>query len=323
MTKKTCWTITDDKKGNQVQAQGLAMAIGFKTINKIITLSQPWRCLPPSFWPPGVLGVSKNCDSLSQPWPDLLISCGRQSVGVCAEIKRRAKNNITTVHIQHPRINMKKFDLVIAPSHDNPKGENVISTIGSLGSVNRNILDKAAANYANGFATLPRPLIAVSIGGSNSVYTFDKKQAAKIAGQLKNVAKDTGGSLLISASRRTGDANEKILRETLKDIPGQFWNGEGDNPYFGYLGSADYVVATGDSVNMVSEACATGKPVYVIHMPAKGQTKFNIFHKSLEDLKLTRPFDGRLDKWQCTPLDETARVAAHIVEKVNQTHPKE
>src|SRR3546814_3642619 len=34
------------------------------------------------------------------------------------------------------------------------------------------------------------------------------------------------------------------------------------NPNFGILGLADHVIVTGDSVNMVSEAASTGKPVH-------------------------------------------------------------
>lgn len=312
MTDKSCWTITDDKIGNQAQAQGLAEAVGFKTIHKTITLKQPWRTLPPVFWPPGILGISSESDALSKPWPDLIISCGRQSVGVAAEIKRRARDKIMAVHIQHPRISLHKFDLIAAPSHDNLKGSNVISTLGSLGRVNREMLDREAGKYATHFANLPRPLVAVSIGGTNSIYTLERAQVTKIAEQLKKVADETNGSLLVTTSRRTGSANADILRDALKDVPGQFWDGKGDNPYFAYLGSADYVVVTGDSVNMISEACATGKPVYVIHMQAERKSKFENFHKTLEDMKLTRPFDGKLDHWQYIPLAETVKVAARI-----------
>ena len=35
-----------------------------------------------------------------------------------------------------------------------------------------------------------------------------------------------------------------------------------DNPFYGFLGLADIVIATGDSISMCSEVRATGKPVY-------------------------------------------------------------
>ena len=50
-------------------------------------------------------------------------------------------------------------------------------------------------------------------------------------------------------------------------MPHYLWDGEGENPYFGLLGLADFLVVTCDSVNMVSEAASTGKPVYVADLP--------------------------------------------------------
>ena len=40
------------------------------------------------------------------------------------------------------------------------------------------------------------------------------------------------------------------------------WDMEGDNPYFGLLALADVIVATLDSISMVSEAAATHAPRY-------------------------------------------------------------
>ena len=41
------------------------------------------------------------------------------------------------------------------------------------------------------------------------------------------------------------------------------WGEPGENPYLGFLASADAVVVTADSVSMISEACATTAPVFV------------------------------------------------------------
>ena len=316
MIENTCWAISDDKIGNQKQAQGLAKAVGFKTSNKIISLKQPWRSIPAFFWPPMIMPINEingHRNKLIKPWPELIISCGRQSVGIAAVIKRMAGNDITAVHIQNPRVNIAKFDLIAVPEHDNLNGKNIISTIGSLGMVNCQSLKDAAVKYKTRFSHLPRPLIAVAIGGSNSIYTLDKAQILQISSQLKKIATDTGGSLLITVSRRTGIECENILRKELKNIDGEFWSGDGDNPYLGYLGSADHVIVSCDSVNMISEACATGKPVYIIKMPAKRKNKFEKFHQSLVDKNFSRIFDGNIIDWQYKPLDETARVAKEII----------
>ena len=115
-----------------------------------------------------------------------------------------------------------------------------------------------------------------------------------------------------SPRRGAPDAdNLAVLREALAGLSCEIWDGTGENPYFGYLGLADAIVATADSVNMVTEACATGKPVLVFHPPG-GSAKFRRFHRSFEGDGFTRPFAGRLEKWSYEPPRETARVAAAI-----------
>src|SRR3546814_13124599 len=71
---------------------------------------------------------------------------------------------------------------------------------------------------------------------------------------------------MVTPSRRTGPDNEAILRARLAGLPAEIWDGEGENPYFAYLGLADAILVTADSVNMVCEAASTGKPVYVIDL---------------------------------------------------------
>ncbi len=42
--------------------------------------------------------------------------------------------------------------------------------------------------------------------------------------------------------------------------------GATDNPYFAFLGLADEVIVTGDSMSMLAEACATHKRVYIFDL---------------------------------------------------------
>lgn len=312
---KTCWVLTDGKAGNVAQALGLAEATGLEVTEKTLKLSAPLKWLPPALWPPGATGLCPDSDPLAAPWPDLAISCGRQAIGPMMELKRRSPATFC-VHVHHPRVPLSRFDLIAAPAHDRLHGANVIVTDGSLGRVNRARLDEAAAAAGKRFDHLPRPLIAVSIGGSNSVYRMDEKRMSDVATGLAEMARQTGAALLVTASRRTGQENERILRGTLEGVPGEIWDGSGDNPYFAYLGAADHVLVTSDSVNMVSEACATGRPVQVIHLPTRRAGKFDIFHRLMESRGYTRPFRGTLENWENQPLDETARVASEILNRM-------
>jgi hypothetical protein len=155
--------------------------------------------------------------------------------------------------------------------------------------------------------SLPRPLVAVLLGGANKQYRLSEARARTLAEGLARLP----GGLAITPSRRTGEGAMRIIRAALGAKPAAIWDGSGENPYFGFLAHADAIVVTGDSVSMVSEACATGKPVYVFDLEG-GSRKFERFHRTLRDRGITRPFDGKLAAWRYPPLDDTARVADEV-----------
>ncbi|MEQ8602478.1 MAG: mitochondrial fission ELM1 family protein [Marivibrio sp.] len=309
-----CWVLTDGKAGMEAQAIGLAEAVGLPHETKRLRGGLPWRFLPAALWPPGVMGLSPRSDQLAAPWPRLVISCGRHAVGPALEVKRRSGGATLAVHIQHPHVPLSRFDLVVAPAHDRIDGPNVEVTAGSVHRVTRERLDRAAAALADKERQWPKPRIAVLIGGSNGAYRLDEVETARLAAQLKEVAHKTRGSLLVSPSRRTGSENVRILKRALSGTPGQVWDLQGPNPYFAWLGAADAILATGDSVNMVSEAASTGKPVYLLRLPAVGRVeKFRRFHQSMFDADAVRPFEGKIDfTWAPSPLDDTRRAAERV-----------
>jgi mitochondrial fission protein ELM1 len=117
--------------------------------------------------------------------------------------------------------------------------------------------------------------------------------------------------LAITPSRRTATERLALLRRRLEGLPAFIWDGSGDNPYFAMLGVADAIIVTADSVSMVSEAAATGKPVYIVELEG-GSRKFARFHQAMRDAGITRPFAGTIETWRYTPPDDTARAAEEI-----------
>ena len=117
----------------------------------------------------------------------------------------------------------------------------------------------------------------------------------------------------MTTSRRTGAENTAILRQALPEA--RFWTGgagEGPNPYVGLLALADHVVATGDSASMISEACATGRPVHVVELSG-GNRRFRRFWDGLYGAGYARRFAGApLAEWRYAPPDDTARVAERV-----------
>ena len=318
MSTPICWVVTDGKAGMENQCLGLAEALGLVPVIKRVKLRAPWKQLSPFLLRVGNRwSLSPAGDRLDGPPPDLLIATGRHSVSSSLAIRRMSRGHAFRVQIQDPAIDPGAFDLVVVPRHDRLRGPNVVVTKGALHRITPEMLAAAAENFAPRLAVLPHPRIAVLVGGSNGTYSLTPAVAERLADGLVALQRRHGGSLLVTPSRRTGIDNEAVLRRRLAGLPGEVWDGSGDNPYLGYLAHADVVVVTADSVNMVCEACSTGKPVYVVELEG-GSFKFQRFHEALRADGLTRPFDGSLEHWTYPPLDDTRMVAGVIRRRLGE-----
>lgn len=312
----SCWIITDGNAGMESQCLGLAEALGVPALVKRIALRAPWEWLPPRlgiFMHP-LAGLDAHGDMLTPPWPDVLIATGRRTVAVSAMIKRLSPQTVT-VHIQNPHFPASAFDLVVTPAHDGLRGANVITTMGALHRVTRSRLDAAADAFRDSLAHLPRPLVAVLIGGANKVYRMDRHIITRLGDGLRDLSIATGCGFAVTPSRRTGTDTIQALRQSLADTPHLLWEGQDPNPYFGYLGLADAVIVTCDSVNMITEACATQKPVYIYDL-AGGSAKFRAFHTAMYDAGAARRFvpgqTKQLESWTPPMIDDTATIAKAV-----------
>ena len=311
----SCWILTDGKIGMINPCRGLAEVLGVAPVSKVIDQRAPWRWLPPAITPATLGIVSASSDELVPPWPDLLIASGRKSVAPARAIKRASRAKTFCVQVQNPGIPPASFDLVVALAHDGLSGENVISTTGSLHGLTDRVLTAARTRFAEHVAHLPRPLLAVLLGGDNAVYRMTEDFSRNLARQLRALMDDHGWGLAITPSRRTPAHARQALAAALDGTDAEIWDETSENPYLGYLAHADAIIVTGDSVNMVCEATATGKPVHVAHLEG-GSDKFRRFHQNLEVCGVTRPFNGTIQTWDYEPLDDTAMVAVEIQRRI-------
>lgn len=298
------------------QCLGLAQHLGVTPIIKRIQLRSPWRQLAPHI----LRGASRaalaaTSDPLDPPWPDLVIASGRRTIPAALYLRKASRKGgakgCLTVQIQAPPLGARGFDLIVAPKHDRLRGPQVINTLGALNGVTPEGLAQARRIWSPRFAHLPRPLVAVLIGGNSRSHQLPPQAAAALGIRLAAMSKTSGAGLLVTTSRRTGTESAAILRETLQDCPAWFWDGQGENPYMGFLAVADTVIVTADSTSMISEACTAGKPVLVAEIPG-GSSKFRRFHENLQASGFTRPFQGKYETWSRHALNETAAVAAHL-----------
>ncbi len=313
-----CWCLTDGRPGMENQAVGLAEAMGLTPVVKRVFLKPLWRIASPHITAFKRFAFSKKGDPVAPPWPDILIATGRPSILPSLYVKGQSGGRTFTVQLQDPVSLRWRFDRIVVPAHDGLTGENVLVMNGALHRITPQKLAAEAPRWAQAFAAIPQPRIAVLLGGANSRYKFDEAEARALANQLKALA-GQGCGLLITGSRRTGEENLTIFRETLAGCAAFISDGGGDNPYFGMLAHADAFIVTCNSVNMVTEACSTGKPVHVVQLPALGRRmserdKFFRFQRGLEESGRIRFFKGKIETWAYEPLREMERIASLIQE---------
>ena len=295
------WAVTTGEAGNVSQAEGLAEALGWPFESITVRLRRPWSWLPAHRQPPGLLYCGLH-ERLPRPWPDLLIGCGRRSASVSTAVRRASGGGTFTVHILDPRADIRLFDLVVPPAHDDLAGPNVVATRAALHRVTPEKLAAAEAEWGDRLGRLD---VAVMLGGRSRAYRFTPETIDKLANGLAAL----DGDIAVTASRRTDPGVVDALKARLPQA--WFWDGSSDNPYLGMLALARHIVVTEDSVSMISEAIATGKPVHIAKM-AGGGRRLARFHASLREDGIVRPFEGHLGEWRYEPVNETPRIVAEV-----------
>jgi mitochondrial fission protein ELM1 len=316
------WTVTDGRAGNAVQALALAEAVARRTggtvTQKTVAPRPPFDRLPPWAWDWAAratggpragawpfAGLADRGAALAGPRPALVVGCGRRSAPVVAAL--RATGAARAVQILAPQMRLSAFDLVVTPRHDRLAGPNVVETLGGLNGLDPARVAEAAAAWRRRLGHLPEPRVAVLVGGPGKSAGFGARALDALCDGLARLAVE-GAGLMVTPSRRTPKAAVDRLADTLTGVGGWVWSGRGDNPYPAILGLADAVVVTEDSVNMASEAAATGKPVFVAAVD-RVDPKLRAFHDALRAHGASRPFRGELAAWRYEPLREAERVA--------------
>ena len=315
------WVVSDGRAGIENQALGLAEAVQRLTPAIITVKRIRWRPradkLPVFLKSMGLLDPSSDpvVPGPDEAWPDLWIATGRATLPLSLAIRRKSGGRTFVVQTQDPRLSPTRFDMVVAPAHDELAGDNVFRITGSPHRVTPARIAAAAADMAGRITPLPLPRVAVLVGGRSAAFDLPEAHAADLADRIARAIRATGGSLLLTFSRRTPAAARAVIIDRLGKLPGLIWDERGPNPYFAFLGAADHVLVTEDSANMAAEAAATGRPVHVLPMvPRRSGGKFARLHTDLEDRGATRPFAGALPVWTYTPLAETDLAARAVLE---------
>lgn len=277
--------LLDGRPGNDNQTIAIAEKLG--EYESLTVEFGFWAKLPNFLLGKSQRGVKTKIEAQ----PDVIIAAGRKLARVSAHIK--AKQNCKALQLMHPHMPLKWFDLIFVPEHDGYKTHgNLRTTIGAPNRIDEELLAEQDWNFVEG--------ANVALVGNI------EPEDAKLLHKVEN--------LHISTSRRT----TKEAVEALKALEPKYmyeWNAKTENPYYGLLAAAENIIVSADSVGMISEACTTGKKVFVFAKPSK--RKFKKFIKKLEKLDCLKPIKQFRADWQPKKLatrDEVVIIIKNYIE---------
>jgi len=244
-----------------------------------------------SWWAPAAIGaagclqrvlVPATAKALLCRYADVVVSCGSSTVAV--NLLWARENDAKSIVVMNPApVPLRRFDLVIAPRHDRlPHRPNIVQLPGALAGPMTEERLRAAAQRLKAHprfrsrpgASARQPAVAVLIGGDTAHYELTPSFADALINQVAAACDELSGACLVTTSRRTSPAVERLLSERLRRHPRCRLlliasQDAVDGTLEGMLGAAEAVVVTGESVSMVSEACASGRHVIVVEPPLR------------------------------------------------------
>lgn len=224
--------------------------------------------------------------SLSDKSPDLIVSCGSRTAEANYILSR--ENNAKSIVIMRPSLlSRKRFDLVILPRHDRIiRGKNVVVTDGALNLIDEEYLKRQSQALISSCAGALKEgglYLGVLLGGDTREFSLKTGEVSEVLRQVTEAAEKINAGILITTSRRTSNAAEQAVKDTLKDSPRvklMVIANEKNIPEAvgGILGLSGVIISSPESISMISEAATSGK--YVLVFGARGLSrKHNRFLK--------------------------------------------
>jgi uncharacterized protein len=266
--KPIIWALQTARIGDNAQVLELCSRLDGDVVVKPLDLNA-FHLLPNWALGPGLLSVSKESAGLFvPPWPDLLVAVGKRTAPVARWVKMASGGHTKLVHLGRPRAPLNEFDLIITtPQYGLPARSNILE-IDLPFSRPRAIQKGDLAIWQRTWQSLPRPLIGLIVGGAKFPIRMGQPEFEALGRSANDLAKKSGGSLIIMLSPRS---NPKLAQSLIRqlDVPNRFypWGPGLPNPYQSALSLADEFIVTSESASMISESVHTGKPVAVFDLP--------------------------------------------------------
>ena len=323
---KRIWIVSEGSPGHVSQSVGLAEALaatepaGIERLECRPRLNGFARQLVQRWMGgkgrplPGWLLRRAGLDSaLPQGKPDLILSSGGKSVFAARTLALRYGAPYVFLGERKPYPS-EWFHTAFTPSKFET-GANDVSIDMIPTQVTSAKVEQAASDWSE------RPagkLWAALIGGSSASHRYTLEDWRALALAMNDVAHREGIRWLVTTSRRTGPEVETYLRQTLDPsvvAEAVWWSDRPEKKMSRYLGAAERLLVTQDSVTMVSEAIDSGRPVIVVR---PRDTRFSpesflpdYFDRLEQAGRMRRAFMTDLSDWPSMPAStENASTAA-------------
>ena len=278
-TSPRIWVLVSQKPGDNNQSIALATAIGLPYLVKQLD------------WPADEGGEKQLCDAMladtveagnarrrlgiAKPWPDAIICCGRRGERFALWIKQQADGKSRIFKIGRASYSLQHYDLLIAtPQFSVPPLSNVVSLrFPPVRERDGNTIKlNEAGGIGNVLCSFSKPWFVILIGGEVSHFSPSASRLQEIAHKIQSAADLSGGSVLISTSRRTPPSMVSTITSALTGTHYLYsWSPQDAeyNPYLTLLRKSAAVFVTADSISMMMDASRLGASTFIIELPQR------------------------------------------------------
>lgn len=270
--KRIVWIISEGSPGHISQSEGLVAALARRIVlestviqtrpklnglaRKLVRLWMGNRALPDRFinrWLRCKIPASK---------PDLIVTSGGKAVFAARSLALITGTPLVFLGERKPYPS-EWFHTVFTPS-PLESGRNDVP----IEMIPTGITPETVEAAAVGWRERPEgELWAMIIGGASASHDFTDADWQALGEHMNVLAARHGIRWLVSTSRRTGAHAEDLLRKSLNPnhvAHAVWWAENPEKKMAAFLGSAARVFVTQDSVTMVTEAVAAGRPVLAV-----------------------------------------------------------
>jgi len=235
-----------------------------------------------------LLGLFLEKDTIPQIkafQPDIIISAGSGMVPCTLLLSKihRAKR-IVLMRPAFP-LSLFAYDLVIVPKHDaGLKIRGSLERVLALSPFDGNLIKLESENLKNRLSKPGRAQIGILIGGNSKNYKFNKERMNLAIEQIISACKSLDVDFIATTCRRTPQDYEAELSARLKNTSNCslliLSNKEtATNVVSAMIGLCKVLIATEESISMISEPINAGKKTVVLKLNEKIYHKYARFHK--------------------------------------------